>query len=74
MKEYAVIYERAEDGAWGAYALDLPVFALGKTKQETSERMKEALDAYVDEMERMGEALPEPVHVAEIAQVGELTA
>jgi hypothetical protein len=33
MSDYVVIYERAEDGAWGAYLPDLPgVVAFGATQ------------------------------------------
>ncbi len=67
MNEYVVIYEEADDGGWGAYVPDLPVFALGATKEEASDRMREALDAYVEEMRRIGQALPKPAHLAETA-------
>lgn len=69
MSEYVVIYEQAEDGGWSAYLPDLPVFALGTSKEQASDRLREALDAYVDELRRSGESLPDPVHLAETAQV-----
>ena len=35
MSEYVVIFERADDGGWGAYLPDLPgVVALGTTRDE----------------------------------------
>jgi predicted RNase H-like HicB family nuclease len=47
MSEHRVIFERADDGGWGAYLLDLPgVVALGSTRDEVAERVREALDAY----------------------------
>lgn len=65
MSEYVVIYERAENGGWGAYMPDLPgVVALGTTRSEVTERMREALAAYVDDLRRRGEQLPAPHHAA----------
>ena len=43
MKEYLVIYERADDGGWGAHSPDLDgVFALGTSREEVEARMAEA--------------------------------
>jgi predicted RNase H-like HicB family nuclease len=62
MSEYVVIFERAEDGGWGAYLPDLPgVVALGTTREEVGERIQEALDAYAEEIASLGQRLPEPV-------------
>ena len=62
MSEYVVIFERADDGGWGAYLPDLPgVVALGVTRDEVAERIQEALNAYAQEMATLGESLPEPV-------------
>lgn len=62
MSEYIVIFERAEDGGWGAYLPDLPgVVALGSSRDEVSERIHEAVAAYVEEMAALGQPLPEPV-------------
>jgi predicted RNase H-like HicB family nuclease len=55
MSEYVVIYEQAEDGGWGAYIPDLPgVVALGATRAEVGERIKEALDAYSEDLRDRG--------------------
>jgi predicted RNase H-like HicB family nuclease len=65
MSEYVVVYERAEDGGWGAYLPVLPgVVALGSTHDEVSARIREAVDAYVEEVAAIGEALPGPVATA----------
>jgi predicted RNase H-like HicB family nuclease len=65
MSDYVVIYEQAEDGGWGAYLPDLPgVVALGETRSQAAERIREALGAYADDLRERGEALPEPHHVA----------
>jgi len=62
MSEYVVIFERAEDGGWGAYVPDLPgVVALGASRQEVAQGIQEALDAYAGEMRELDRPLPEPV-------------
>ena len=69
MSEYVVVIERADDGGWGAYLPDLPgVVALGTTRDEVSERIREALDAYAREIAAIGEDLPEPVATSETIQ------
>jgi len=66
MSEYVVVIERADDGGWGAYLPDLPgVVALGANRDEVGERIREALDAYAQEMAAIGEALPVPVATSE---------
>ena len=66
MSEYVVVFERADDGGWGAYLPDLPgVVALGRSREEVADRIREALDAYTDEMTALGEQLPAPVATAE---------
>ncbi len=65
MSEYVVIYERSDDGGWGAYLPDLPgVVALGATREEAAERIKEAFDAYAEELRADGRPLPAAVHAA----------
>jgi len=62
-REYVVIYEQAEDGAWGAYIPDLPgVVALGSSRAEVAERIQEALTAYADDLRERGRSLPVPHH------------
>ena len=65
MSEYVVIYERAEDGGWGAYLPDLPgVVALGSTRDQVAERIQEALAAYAQEERGAGRDVPRPLHAA----------
>lgn len=67
MSEYVVIYEQTEDGAWGAYIPDLPgVVALGVSREETADRIHEALNAYTDDLHERSQALPAPRHVADV--------
>lgn len=61
MKDYLVIYERAEDGGWGAHSPDVEgVFALGKTREETELRIAEALAAHLAYLRDQGLPAPEP--------------
>lgn len=59
MNEYVVVYERAEDGGWGAYLPDLPgVVALGSSRDEVADRIREAVGAYAAEMAQLGQPMP----------------
>lgn len=65
MTDYLVIYEQAEDGGWGAYLPDLPgVVALGDTRAEVADRVREAVSAYADDLRGRGVAMPSPHHSA----------
>ena len=66
MSDYVVVFERAEDGGWGAYLPDVPgVVALGGSREEVANRIREALDAYAQEMAALGQPLPKPVATTE---------
>jgi predicted RNase H-like HicB family nuclease len=61
MTEYLVVYERAEDGGWGAHSPDVDgVFALGATREEVEGRMVEALAAHLALLRESGVPVPEP--------------
>jgi len=36
MTDYLVIYEQADDGSWSVRAVDLPVFAVGDTRDQAA--------------------------------------
>ena len=60
-----MIYERADDGGWGAYSPDLPgVISLGDTRDEIERNMREAIELYLDDLRQRGEAAPEPRNFA----------
>jgi len=65
LREYLVIYEQGEDGTWGAYCPDLPVFAGADTREETEALMREALPAHIEALREAGLDVPEPSHHAE---------
>lgn len=65
MTEYIVIYERATDGAWGAYSPDIPgVVSAGDSRGEVERNMREAIRLHLDELRRRGEPIPEPHNFA----------
>ncbi|MEA2442169.1 MAG: hypothetical protein QOH76_3593 [Thermoleophilaceae bacterium] len=69
MKEYLVIYECADDGAWGAHSPDVEgVFALGASRDEVEARIAEALAAHFAFLRNLGRPLPEPrTHAGRVA-------
>jgi predicted RNase H-like HicB family nuclease len=61
MTTYLVVYERGDDGGWGAHSPDVEgVFALGATREEVESRMAEALAAHLALLRERGDPLPEP--------------
>jgi predicted RNase H-like HicB family nuclease len=61
MNHYLVIYEQAEDGAWGAHSPDVEgVFALGETREEVEAGMAEALSAHLSHLRESGQPIPKP--------------
>ncbi len=61
MKNYLVIFEQAQDGAWGAHSPDVEgVFALGITREKAESRIAEALSAHLAYLRETGRPVPEP--------------
>jgi predicted RNase H-like HicB family nuclease len=61
MKDYLVIFEQADDGAWGVHSPDVEgVFALGATREEAESRIVEALSAHLAYLRETGRKVPEP--------------
>ncbi len=72
MTDYVVLYERAEEGGWGAYLPDVPgVIALGETRAEVERRMREAIRAYAEIAHEEGRSLPAALHEADVLRVKE---
>jgi predicted RNase H-like HicB family nuclease len=60
MKEYTVLYERGERN-WSAYVPDLPgCVATGATREETEQRLREAIAFHMEGLKLDGEPVPEP--------------
>ena len=61
MKHYLVIYERSDDGGWGAHSPDVEgVSALGETRDEVELRMADALAEHLKLLREQGRPLPQP--------------
>ncbi len=60
MREYTVLFERGERN-WSAYVPDLPgCVATGKTREETEQRLREAISFHIEGLKIDGEPIPEP--------------
>jgi predicted RNase H-like HicB family nuclease len=69
MREYTVLYERGERN-WSAYVPDLPgCVATGKTREETEQRIREAITFHIEGLTLGGEPIPEPTIVAGVVTV-----
>jgi predicted RNase H-like HicB family nuclease len=65
MRDYLVIYERAADGGWGAYAPDLSgLGVIGDTFEETEKLIREGIAIHIDGLIEDGLAVPEPTTIA----------
>lgn len=58
MTEYAVIYEQAGDGSWSARAADLPVYAVGDTREEAEQAVREAIVVHLEALRERGQGAP----------------
>jgi predicted RNase H-like HicB family nuclease len=60
MKRYLIIVERTDTG-YSSYSPDLPgCVSTGKTREETEENMREAIEFHVDGLRGEGYPIPEP--------------
>ena len=60
VREYTVILEKGENN-WSAYVPDLPgCIATGKTRRDTLQLMREAIEFHIEGMRLNGENVPEP--------------
>ncbi len=65
MREYTVIYERASDGGWGAYAPDLPgLGVIGDTFDEAETLIREGIALHIVGLIEDGLPIPEPMTLA----------
>jgi predicted RNase H-like HicB family nuclease len=67
--KYLVLFEHS-NSAWSAYVPDLPgCIATGKTKAETEQLMREAIEFHIEGMRMHGEAIPEATTEAEYVSI-----
>jgi predicted RNase H-like HicB family nuclease len=70
MREYTVIYERAQDGGWGAYVPDLPgLGVVGETREEAHQLILEGIVIHIAGLIEDGLPVPEPASYAELVTV-----
>jgi predicted RNase H-like HicB family nuclease len=63
---YLVIFERAADGGWGAYAPDLPgLGVVGDTREEADQLIREGIKLHISGLREDGLPIPEPTTTAE---------
>ncbi len=67
--KYAVVLEKGSQ-SFGAYVPDLPgCIAVGETKAETLELIREAIELHLEALCEEGERVPEPTSSIEYVQV-----
>ncbi len=67
--EYLVIFEQGETSV-GAYVPDLPgCVAVGETKDEAMQLIREAIELHVESLRENGEAVPSPHSFVETVAV-----
>jgi predicted RNase H-like HicB family nuclease len=65
-RSYLVVIERGERN-YSAYVPDLPgCITTGRTREETVDRMREAIALHLEGLRADGEPIPEPVTSAEL--------
>ena len=69
MSGYTVLYEPGERN-WSAYVPDLPgCVATGKTREETEQRIREAISFHIEGLKIDGEPVPPPTVEAGVVSV-----
>lgn len=67
--KYLVVIERGEN-SFGAYVPDLPgCAAVGETREETLQLIREAVELHIESLREHGGPLPEPASTTEYVQV-----
>jgi predicted RNase H-like HicB family nuclease len=68
--QYTVIIEKEPSTDWGAYVPDLPgCVAVGKTRVEVEQLIKEAIEFHLEGMREDGIPIPEPTSSAFLVDV-----
>jgi len=68
--KYVVVYEKSPTG-WGTYVPDLPgVITTGRTKEETQQLIREAIEFHLEGLREDKLPVPEPTASAEVVTVG----
>jgi predicted RNase H-like HicB family nuclease len=66
---YLVVYEPTPTG-WSAYVPDLPgCVATGRTREQTHQQIREAIDFHLEGLRGAGQPVPQPSSVADVVEV-----
>ena len=66
MKSFLVIFERGNDGGWGAYVPDLPGLGVAAdTREEADQLIREGIALHIAGLREDGLPIPEPTTTAE---------
>jgi predicted RNase H-like HicB family nuclease len=67
--KYMVVLEKGP-GSWGAHVPDLPgCVAVGKSREEALELIREAIDFHIEGLKDQGEAVPRPSSESVLVEV-----
>ena len=67
--QYMVVVERGES-SWGAHVPDLPgCIAVGETRTEVLDLIREAIQFHVEELRRQGQPVPAAISEGELVEV-----
>jgi predicted RNase H-like HicB family nuclease len=67
---YTVIIEKEPETDWGAYVPDLPgCVAVGKSREEAEQLIREAIEFHIEGMREDGETIPVPKSAAIVVDV-----
>jgi predicted RNase H-like HicB family nuclease len=70
--KYVVVFEKSSRG-WAAYVPDLPgVITTGRTKEETQQLIKEAIEFHLEGLREDNLPIPEPSASAEVISVSSI--
>jgi predicted RNase H-like HicB family nuclease len=70
VRTYTIIFERGNDGGWGAYAPDLPgLGVVGNTREEAETLIREGIRIHIAGLVEDGLPVPEPSSFAELVSI-----
>jgi predicted RNase H-like HicB family nuclease len=70
VREYTVIFERADDGGWGAYVPDLPgLGVVGETLEEAETLIRDGIVLHISGLVEDGLPVPPPVTRSTVVRV-----
>ncbi len=68
--QYTVILEKEASSDWGAWVPDLPeCVAVGKTREEVSQSIQEAIEFHLEGMREGGNPIPLPSSTAIVVEI-----